>query len=66
MKVKELIKILKKAPQDIDVDIFDYSTDYLLPINKVWIPKTKQDMKDTPEVQITINNQVLFNAERKE
>ncbi len=35
MKVKELIKILKKAPPDIDVDIFDYSTEYLLPINTV-------------------------------
>jgi hypothetical protein len=54
MKVKDLIKILKKAPQDIDVDIFDYSTEYLLPINKVWIPK-KEDMEDNPEVQITIN-----------
>jgi|TARA_R100001530_G_scaffold810_2_gene1403 hypothetical protein len=54
MKVKELIKRLKKAPPDIDVDIFDYSTEYLLPINKVWIPGRK-DMKDNPEVQITIN-----------
>ena len=56
MKVKELIKILKKAPPDIDVDIFDYSTEYLLPINTVWIPK-QEDMKDNPEVQITINKQ---------
>jgi len=56
MKVKELIGILKQAPQNIDVDIFDYSTEYLLPINNVWIPK-KEDMKDNPEVQITINKQ---------
>ena len=56
MKVKELIKILKQAPQNIDVDIFDYSTEYLLPINTIWIPK-KEDMKDNPEVQITINQQ---------
>ena len=54
MKVKELIKILKQAPQNIDVDIFDYSTEYLSPINTVWIPQ-KKDMRDTPEVQITIN-----------
>ena len=56
MKVKKLIEILKQAPQNIDVDIFDYSTEYLLPINNVWIPK-KEDMKDNPEVQITINEQ---------
>ena len=29
MKVKELIKLLKQAPQNIDVDIFDYLTEYL-------------------------------------
>jgi hypothetical protein len=56
MKVKKLIKLLQQAPEDIDVDIFDYSTEYLLPINNVWIPK-KEDMKDNPEVQITINEQ---------
>ena len=56
MKVKKLIEILKQAPQNIDVDIFDYSTEYLLSIDDVWIPK-KEDMEDNPEVQITINKQ---------
>ena len=56
MKVKKLIKLRQQAPEDIDVDIFDYSTEYVLPINNVWIQK-KEDMKDNPEVQITINEQ---------
>ena len=56
MKEKKLIEILKQAPQNIDVDIFDYSTEYLLSIDDIWIPK-KEDMKDNPEVQITINEQ---------
>ena len=51
MKVKKLIEILKQAPQNIDVDIFDYSTEYLLSIDDIWIPK-KEDMEDNPEVQI--------------
>ena len=54
MKVKELIKILRQAPQNMDVNVFDHSTEYLLPINKVWLPK-KEDIKDNPEVQIEIN-----------
>jgi hypothetical protein len=54
MKVKELIKLLQQAPEDIDVDIFDYSTEYLLPIDDIWIPK-KEDMEDNPEVQLVIN-----------
>ena len=54
MKVKNLIKILEQAPQDIDVDIFDNSTEYLLPIEDIWIPK-KEDIKDNPEVQLVIN-----------
>ena len=41
MKVKKLIEILKQAPQNIDVDIFDYSTEYLLSIDDIWIPKKK-------------------------
>lgn len=56
MKVKKLIEILKQAPQNIDVNIFDYSTEYLLSIDDIWIPK-KEDMEDNPEVQITINKQ---------
>ena len=56
MKVKKLIELLKQAPQNIDVDIFDYSTEYLLSIDDIWIPK-KEDMEDNPEVQITINKQ---------
>jgi hypothetical protein len=54
MKVKELIKLLKQAPQDIDVDVFNHSTDYLQKIDDVWIP-SKEDMKDNPEVQLEIN-----------
>ena len=48
MKVKRLIKILEQAPQDIDVNIFDNSTEYLLPIEDIWIPK-KEDTKDNKE-----------------
>ena len=54
MKVKELIKLLKQAPQDIDVDVFNHDTDYLQKIDNVWIPG-KEDMKDNPEVQLEIN-----------
>ncbi len=54
MKVKKLIKILEQAPQDIDVDVFNHSTDYLQKIDDVWIP-SKEDMKDNPEVQLEIN-----------
>jgi hypothetical protein len=54
MKVKELIKLLQQAPQDIDVDVFNHGTDYLQKIDGVWIPK-KEDMKDNPEVQLEIN-----------
>ena len=54
MKVKELIKLLKQAPQNIDVDVFNHETDYLQKIDSVWIP-TKKDIKDNPEVQLEIN-----------
>jgi len=54
MKVKKLIKLLQQAPKDIDVDIFDYSTEYLLPIDDIWIP-IKEDMEDNSEVQLVIN-----------
>ena len=54
MKVKELIKLLQQAPQDIGVDVFNHDTDYLQKIDGVWIPN-KQDMKDNPEVQLEIN-----------
>ena len=54
MKVKKLIKLLQKAPKDIDVDIFDYSTEYLLPIDDIWIP-IKEDMEYNSEVQLVIN-----------
>ena len=53
MKVKELIELLKQAPQNIDVDVFNHDTDYLQ-IDDVWIPG-KEDMKDNPEVQLEIN-----------
>ena len=54
MKVKELIKLLKQAPQNIDVYVFNHETDYLQKIDSVWIP-TKKDIKDNPEVQLEIN-----------
>jgi hypothetical protein len=54
MKVKKLIKILEQAPQDIDIIIFDNSTEYLFPIEDIWIPK-KEDIKDNTEVQLVIN-----------
>tara|TARA_A100000172_G_scaffold69642_1_gene49764 strand:+ start:309 stop:482 length:174 start_codon:yes stop_codon:yes gene_type:complete len=56
MKVKQLIKLLQQAPQDIDVDVFNHSTDYLQKIDDVWIPN-KKDMKDNPEVQLEINKE---------
>ena len=56
MKVKELIKLLKKAPQNIDVDVFNNDTDYLTKIDSVWMPN-KEDMKDNPEVQLEINKE---------
>ena len=59
MKVKKLIEILKQAPQNIDVDIFDYSTEYLLSIDDIWIPK-KEDMEYNPEVQITNKKQMYL------
>ncbi len=54
MKVKELIKLLQHAPQDIDVDVFNHKTDYLQKIDSVWVPN-KEDIKDNPEVQLEIN-----------
>ena len=54
MKVKELIKLLKQAPQDIDIYVFNHDTDYLQKIDSVWIPN-KEDMVDNPEVQLSIN-----------
>ena len=45
MILKQLIKILQQAPQDIDVDVFNHSTDYLQKIDNVWISNEK-DMKD--------------------
>jgi hypothetical protein len=54
MTVKELIKLLKQAPQNINVDVYNHDTDYLQEINSVWIPN-KEDMKDNPEVQLSIN-----------
>ena len=56
MKVKQLIKLLQQAPEDIDVDVFNHDTDYLQKIDNVWIPN-KQDMKDNPEVQLEINKE---------
>ena len=58
MRVKKLIKILEQAPQDIDVNIFDNSTEYLLPIEDIWIPK-KEDTKDNKEVQLVINKPII-------
>ncbi len=58
MKVKKLIKILEQAPQNIDVNIFDNSTEYLLPIEDIWIPK-KEDTKDNTEVQLVINKPII-------
>ena len=58
MKVKKLIKILAQAPQDIDVNIFDNSTEYLLSIEDIWIPK-KEDIKDNTEVQLVINKPII-------
>ena len=55
MKVKELIKMLKQAPKNIDVNIFDIKDDYLGVIKKVWFPRTKLDKRDNNQVQITIN-----------
>ena len=55
MTVKELIKILKKSPQNIDVDIYDIKDDCLGTIEEVWFPKTKLDKRDNNQVQITIN-----------
>ena len=58
MKVKKLIKILEQAPQDIDVNIFDNSTEYLLSIEDLWIPK-KEDIKENTEVQLVILKPIL-------
>ena len=54
MTVKELIKLLKQAPQNIDVDVYNHDTDCLQKIDSVWIPN-KEDMKDNSEVQLEIN-----------
>ena len=55
MKVKELIKILKQAPQNIDVDIYNIKDDCLGSIKEVWFPKSKLDKRDNNQVQITIS-----------
>ena len=54
MKVKDLIKLLKQAPQNIEVNVYNHDTDNIEEINSAWIP-TKEDMKDNPEVQLSIN-----------
>ena len=54
MKVKELIKLLQQAPENIDINVFDNLTENLLLIDDVWIPK-KEDMKSNKEVQLVIN-----------
>jgi len=54
MKVKELIKLLKQAPQNIDVNVYNHDTDYVEEINCVWIPN-KEDMIDNSEVQLEIS-----------
>ena len=54
MTVEELIKLLKQAPQNIDVDVYNHDTDRLQNIDSVWIPN-KEDMKDNSEVQLEIN-----------
>ena len=56
--MEKLIKILEQAPQDIDVNIFDNSTEYLLSIEDIWIPK-KDDIKDNTEVQLVINKPII-------
>jgi len=55
MKVKDLIKILKKSPQNINVDIYNIKDDCLGTIKEVWFPKTELDKRDNNQVQITIN-----------
>ena len=55
MTVKELIKLLKQAPQNIDVDIYDIKDDFLGTIKEVWVPKSKLDKRDNNQVQITID-----------
>ena len=45
MTVKELIKLLKQAPQNIDVDIYDIKDDFLGTIKEVWVPKSKLDKR---------------------
>tara|TARA_B110001450_G_scaffold241238_1_gene250580 strand:- start:45 stop:221 length:177 start_codon:yes stop_codon:yes gene_type:complete len=55
MTVKELIKLLKQAPQNIDVDIYDIKDDCLGTIKEVWVPKSKLDKRDNNQVQITID-----------
>jgi|TARA_R110002051_G_C8341903_1_gene438518 hypothetical protein len=52
MKVKELIKELEKAPQNIDVEMW---ADELLSIDTVYIP-TKDDKKDSIYVIQLSNN----------
>ena len=54
MKVKELIELLKQAPQNINVDVYNHDTDDLQNIDSVWIPN-KEDMKDNSEVQLEIS-----------
>mgnify|MGYP003120994488 FL=1 len=51
--VKELIKLLKQAPKNIDVNIYNIDDDCLSTITEIWFPKTKLDKKNNNEVQIT-------------
>ena len=54
MKVKQLIKLLKEAPQNIDVNVYNHDTDNIEEINCVWIPN-EEDINDNCEVQLEIN-----------
>jgi hypothetical protein len=54
MKVKELIKLLQQAPQNIEVNVYNHNTDNVEEINCAWIP-TEKDMNDNPEVQLEIS-----------
>ena len=55
MTVKELIKLLKQAPKNIDVDIYNIKDDRLGTVKEVWFPKTKLDKRDNNQVQISID-----------
>ena len=54
MKVKELIKLLKQAPPNIDVNVYNHDKDNIEEINCVWIPN-KEDMNNNCEVQLEIS-----------